>query len=95
MVYSQMTPARLTQLLEKGEQLLRIHRELLGTAALVGGLPDTVDTFSRTGEQTAALQRVSMPSMLDHLLHNLRIDSYGSHILIRASSTGQHQWKTS
>jgi len=49
-VDAQVTPARLTQLLEEGKELLWRHRELLGTAALVGGLPDTVDGFSQAGE---------------------------------------------
>jgi hypothetical protein len=92
MVDAQVTPARLTQFLEKGEKFPGSHRELLGTAALVGGASNTVDVFSRTGKQTTALQRVSMTSMLDHLLQNPRIDPYGGHTLIRASSAGQHQW---
>ena len=95
MVDAQVAPIGLTKLLEEVEQLLGRHRELPGAAALVGGLAGMVNRFSRAGEQAAALQGVGPSGMLDHLLENLRIDGYGGHMPIRASSAGQHQWKTS
>ena len=95
MVDPQMAPALLTEFLKEGEKLLGRHRKLLGVAALVGGLPGTVNVISQAGEQATAFPGISPASMLDHLLQNPGMDGYGDHTLIRASSGGQHQWKTS
>ncbi len=95
MVDSQMAPALLTKLPKEREKLLGRHRELPGTGTLVKGLPGTINGISQAGEQAAALPGVSPTSMLDHLFQNPGADGYGDHTFIRASSEGQHQWKTS
>ena len=94
MVNAQVAPARLAKLLEEGEKLLGRHREPGGAVTLVGSGSGMVNRLGRAGEQAAAFPRVGPAGMLDHLVQNLRVDAYG-HILIRASSAGQHQWKTS